>query len=119
MTIEFIAITDETNTCEKCGKTNLKRVVVLKVDGEFIRVGTDCAAKMLRQAHGKNAHPKSYLEQVYNAGMTARKCLVNHPADKVAEMLWNRYGLSAEAKDGAVVIYTDRSNIKETITITA
>lgn len=41
-----IAITDERDTCDCCGKTGLKRVVVLDpCDGnEFLFYGTTCAA---------------------------------------------------------------------------
>lgn len=46
---KIIGITDETTVCETCGKTNLKKVVVLEnLDtGEIVRYGTDCAAKAM------------------------------------------------------------------------
>jgi hypothetical protein len=48
-------ITDDTDTCEVCGKTELRRVVMLAVldaDGnaeEMIYAGTTCAARKLAQ----------------------------------------------------------------------
>lgn len=50
--MKIIAITDETSTCECCGKMNLKKVIVMqKEDGSIVRYGTDCAAK----AQGKKS----------------------------------------------------------------
>lgn len=42
----FVGITDESDACECCGRTRLKRVVVLRrvSDGEVVRYGTTCAA---------------------------------------------------------------------------
>jgi hypothetical protein len=47
-------VNDEQDTCDECGKTNLRRTVILaplddegNEDGEC-RVGVDCAAKMMR-----------------------------------------------------------------------
>jgi hypothetical protein len=47
ITFKMIGITDETTVCECCGKTNLKKVVVLENinTGEIVRYGVDCAAK--------------------------------------------------------------------------
>ena len=48
MRYEAVGVTDERDTCDICGKTGLKRVVVLRDDeGEYIYAGTTCAAKPL------------------------------------------------------------------------
>lgn len=46
-TVKVLGVTDETTTCECCGKQNLKRVVVLDIDGNVVRYGCDCAARAL------------------------------------------------------------------------
>lgn len=56
MTAKILGINDETNTCEHCGKTNLKRVVIIQLDsGEIVRYGVDCAARALGKRTGKDA----------------------------------------------------------------
>jgi hypothetical protein len=49
--VKVLGTTDETSTCECCGKRNLKKVVVLDVEGEVVRYGCDCAARELRQSY--------------------------------------------------------------------
>lgn len=48
-TYKIIGITDDSHICEHCGKSNLKRVVVLEhIDtGIITRMGTTCAFKAL------------------------------------------------------------------------
>jgi hypothetical protein len=41
---------EEGGVCECCGKTNLKKVVVLEIEGEVVRYGCDCASKAIRHA---------------------------------------------------------------------
>ena len=42
-------VTDERDSCDCCGKTGLKRTVVLAdSDGEFVFFGTTCAARAMR-----------------------------------------------------------------------
>ncbi|AFM10458.1 hypothetical protein PIS_069 [Saccharomonospora phage PIS 136] len=68
----YIGTTDETATCEHCGKTNLRSTVVLSMldnDGnhqEFVRYGSTCAAHTLGERSGahvrklaRNAHWKT------------------------------------------------------------
>jgi hypothetical protein len=42
-------VTDERDSCDCCGKTNLKRTVVLRTpDGEHVYFGTSCAARAMK-----------------------------------------------------------------------
>jgi ribosome-binding protein aMBF1 (putative translation factor) len=45
-TYQVVGITDEQDTCELCGRQNLKSVIVLDADGEFVFYGSECGAKM-------------------------------------------------------------------------
>ena len=44
---KILAITDERTTCECCGKSGLKRTVVIEFSSEIRFYGTTCAAKAL------------------------------------------------------------------------
>jgi hypothetical protein len=48
-TFKIIGVTDDTTVCEKCGKSNLKKVVVMEniLTGEIVRYGTDCAGRAM------------------------------------------------------------------------
>lgn len=49
MQATIIGITDEVNHCDCCGKSNLKRTVILKIDGEVQHYGCDCASRLSGQ----------------------------------------------------------------------
>lgn len=43
--MRIMGINDEVTACEKCGRSGLKRTVVLQADdGEILHYGTECAA---------------------------------------------------------------------------
>lgn len=46
---QIIGTTDDVNTCDCCGRTNLKKTVILKdtESSEEVYFGTECAAKAL------------------------------------------------------------------------
>jgi len=47
--LKFIGITDERDSCDCCGKVNLKRVVVFEnLSGVFEFRGTSCALKAVK-----------------------------------------------------------------------
>lgn len=46
-TVRFLGITDERDSCDCCGRRNLKRTVALDLDGEVVYFGTTCAAVAL------------------------------------------------------------------------
>jgi hypothetical protein len=46
--MKILGINNEVTTCECCGRTNLKRTVVLASDNGQVHYGTECAAKALR-----------------------------------------------------------------------
>lgn len=50
MAAKILGINDEVTTCECCGRTNLKKTVVLGTEHGEVRYGTACAAKALRQS---------------------------------------------------------------------
>ena len=69
--LRFVGVTDERTECERCGRVELKRTIVLRryVDGEPERVvyyGVDCAAEALRRTK------KGVLDEALRAELERR-----------------------------------------------
>ena len=88
----LVAINDEEQVCQFCGKVDLKKVMwLVNVDadgnkhGEAFAVGTTCGAKMLGQTTSKiNTAIKGFNHKVWQQKQIARR---NHPlAGKAREM---------------------------------
>ena len=44
--MKILGITDSRNTCDNCGRTNLKRTVAIELDtGDVVYYGTECATR--------------------------------------------------------------------------
>jgi hypothetical protein len=66
MKLEAVGTTDERNECDCCGKTGLKRTVVLRdEDGDFRFYGTTCAARAL----GRKATTRAAAEKAVRAAI--------------------------------------------------
>ena len=50
--VKVLGVNDDVTTCECCGRTGLKKTVVLDVEGSQLHYGTQCAAKKLRFGMG-------------------------------------------------------------------
>jgi len=102
MAHKILAITDETHTCECCGKTNLKRVVVIeKADGQIVRYGTTCAANAMLVT-------KSTGNWLVELKAFADKWLSKYDAQTVISGLWEKKGATARVQDGDIQVYVDR-----------
>jgi hypothetical protein len=69
--LRFVGVTDERTECERCGRVELKRTVVLRrfVDGEpegVVYYGVDCAAEALGRSK------KAVLEEALRAELERR-----------------------------------------------
>lgn len=100
-TMKYLGITDEYNACTKCGKTNLKKTVVLEINESIEYWGTDCAAKVL---YGKNTKAnKDMVARRATAAQYARNCAINDRSlEYIRDGIWNRFGFSSVIKDGAL-----------------
>lgn len=103
-TVEFVGITDERTTCDKCGKTHLKRVVVLKIDGEFAFYGTDCAAKAMSKGKVSVKNMNSTLQWVHDELARAGRWMRTHGAEVTIKGMSNR-GLTFEVRNGVLYGY--------------
>jgi hypothetical protein len=83
--LQVIGTTDQQDTCDCCGKTNLKMVVVLKDDdGEFCFYGRTCAARATSRrvaridrevlAANAEADKARYLVERWSQYLTAEGC---------------------------------------------
>jgi hypothetical protein len=69
--LRFVGVTDERTECERCGRIELKRTIVLRryVDGEpegVVYYGVDCAAEALRRTK------KGVLDEALRAELDRR-----------------------------------------------
>jgi hypothetical protein len=86
--VKYLGVTDETTTCDCCGKGELKSVIGLELaSGAVVRYGTTCAAKAL----GLRRSPKTFaavvakIEEIV-AGNAAKAKAVE-AATEIAAML--------------------------------
>lgn len=79
-----VGTTEEWDACDCCGRTNLRRYVVMRdVDGEYFRFGTSCAARLegvpaaevRREARAADAQARAEAE-------AARRCRAALKADR-------------------------------------
>lgn len=68
MLYKTVAVTDQKTTCELCGKTGLRKTIVL-VHGEngdqFIHVGSECAGKLLNlPEHARTEQMKRIVREL-------------------------------------------------------
>lgn len=107
MNATLLAVTDETNTCECCGKTNLKRVAVLQLaDGSVVRYGRDCAARKLGKVVGKAIDAK--VEEA-NTLATIKSLIAKwtgkYSEAQIANHIHVKYGVVLTVKGGQWVTH--------------
>lgn len=103
-TYKILGITDDQTTCDCCGKTNLKRVVALEIEGQVVKFGTTCAARALI-ARGSDVTTASLTVEVEAVAYAQKWLDAGRSAESVAAGVWKKFGFSATAKNGAVQIY--------------
>lgn len=75
--MKILGINDEVTTCECCGRTNLKRTVILESETiGIVRYGTDCAAAAV---YGKkSAKNRDQMDRVARGVAYAKKWIGIH-----------------------------------------
>lgn len=94
---KMIGVSDEVTVCEKCGKANLKRTVVLSTDDGVVYYGTECAAKSMGRKSAEINVEADVMDYT-------RRALAVHTPAVVAQKVWNKFGFSTMARDGGVVV---------------
>lgn len=100
--IKVLGKTDETTDCEKCGRRNLKLTVVLEIDGEIVRYGSDCADRAINGGRGTRSGATIIAKQATALELARQWLADGHEPKKVARTLWNRFGFPVEARDNGV-----------------
>ena len=98
----YLGTTDERDTCDSCGRTNLKRTVALQPPaGPAVFFGTSCAARSLRiPARDVRVQIRATLKAEKAAAMAARSAVHRAAADaRAAE--WRAF-LDAHAPAGHI-----------------
>jgi hypothetical protein len=76
---KILGTDDAVNTCDCCGKTNIKFTFAVDVDGEVLHYGSTCvtkwtgrtAAQATKEAADRDAAEKARKEKIYNATVEA------------------------------------------------
>lgn len=102
MNATLLAVTDETSTCECCGKPNLKRVAVLQLaDGSIVRYGRDCAARKLGKQMGKKIDAKVEEQNTIETIKTLiAKWTGKFPEAQIVNHIHVKYGVYLTVKNG-------------------
>lgn len=100
----FIGVSDS-ETCECCGKTNLKRTIVLKSDdGDIVQYGVNCAAKALRKT-GVKATSQVVASRADAVAYAQRLIAKNiYTLEQVAVATWNRFGFLTDVRNNTLRI---------------
>lgn len=97
---ELIEVNEETSVCECCGKSNLKRVAVIRLtNGNIVRYGSDCAAKEL----GRKM--KVDIESLVEIKAYVAKWSAKYTPEIVVRGVENKLGFIATLKSGIVNIH--------------
>lgn len=99
----ILGINDDVTTCECCGKSNLKKTVVLGSDSGEVHFGVDCAARAML-GNNKSGSRKTIDTQARAVALARKWLAAGHAAEIVAKGIWNRFGYLTEAKGGKVLI---------------
>jgi hypothetical protein len=105
--MKILGITDEVNTCDCCGRTNLKKTVAMEFDaGGMVHYGADCAANAV---YGKKTPTnRKLVEAKANAAAYVTKWTAVHGTDvavleKIAAAVRTKF-CGAFVKNGEIVL---------------
>ena len=101
---KILGINDDTHTCELCGKTNLKKVVVLENSETFEekRVGCDCAGYLI--CGRKNRKNTAIATARASIISLARKWLAAGRSPACVVQGVGRQGYPCDCKNGVIRI---------------
>lgn len=98
-TYRIIGITDTVGTCDCCGRTDLKRTVILDRDGATVYFGTQCAARHLSiAAIDVKRQAMSVDRQRANEASKAR-----YAAQSAEDQTWERFLAEKGTGDGIAI----------------
>lgn len=107
MAYKLLGISDETDTCEVCGKRHLKRILVLedKETNAVIRCGTDCGSRLLYDAKSGIRVKESVLNDEHKHLSIIKGWRdKGYDDDTIIKGIQNKIGYGVMKKDGKVVV---------------
>lgn len=100
--MKVLGINDDVTTCECCGKTNLKKTVVLATETGEVHYGVNCAARaLLPKVKGA---AKSIETQATAMALANKWLAAGHTPEVVRQGIWNRFGYPCGIQDGHLII---------------
>lgn len=100
-TVKLLGMSDDQDTCSRCGKTGLKRVVWLELeDGSIEHYGVDCAAVALTGS--KKASSIKTVNTRCKALELARAWFGRFDASTIERGIFDRTGCLSEVRGNTV-----------------
>lgn len=97
-----LGINDDVTTCECCGRSGLKRTVVLSSESTgIVHYGTDCAASAVYGSKTRQNRDKA--ENVARAVSYARKWMATRPVELIANAIDVRW-CPAHVENGTLFV---------------
>lgn len=82
--MKVLGINDDVTTCEACGKSNLKKTVVLETaDLGVVHYGSDCAARAIYGSKAK----RGLVDNAARAMDYARRWIASRPLEAIANVV--------------------------------
>ena len=124
---KLIGINSESETCEKCGKSNLKRVMLLvpvdgdgNVAGDVMHVGMDCGATMLGWSDRKTRKEielRSDFEK-FVAKLQGFAADVKNTRQAIIDWVFSRYAhYVATATQSTLVVFDMTGGVKSEVVV--
>jgi hypothetical protein len=103
MTAQILGISNDITTCECCGKSNLKKTVVLEIGEAVVHYGSDCAGKAL---YGKKSagNTKDVTFRATAIAMAKDALAKGMAPVKVKAALFNRFGLQVSISQNVMLL---------------
>jgi hypothetical protein len=106
MSFKFLGITDEITSCDCCGKTNLKKTVVLENEsGNVVYYGVDCASQAITGNKKNRKLIETYAMAVQYAEKWYATCKERNTLENLANAIRVKY-TNCDVCQNKIKIYT-------------
>jgi hypothetical protein len=109
--IKVLGTDADYSTCDKCGKTGLKKTVVIQLeDDQIVHYGTTCASKAFRKAGTQIS--KSALDTEVKALYFAQTWIERGFDAKTVQMgIWDKFGFLGQVENGGIKFKMNSGNV--------
>lgn len=100
-TVKILGTSDDNTTCDCCGKTHLKKTVVLEINEAVVYYGVDCATRALTGSKKNN----KVVDTKATAIQLAKKWQAKgYDLETIGKGIWNRFGFLYSVKNNTLYI---------------